>query len=134
MLPNLSPLSTAASRAAVGRAVPTKSLRRARTRPKLHDNQQKDQQQNQQQNQQKCGAADYCARSGYWATADNSVYDVVVFYGDTKVAVVGFSPSGGQYDGAVFWQGGPRTASEHDKAAVQRVAREFARQQTGWTL
>jgi hypothetical protein len=86
-------------------------------------------------------AGAFAATSGYWATQNlnPNVYDVRVARagagGGEEVAVVAFHPPH-QTQGAVVWQvrGDARRALTPHKHEIQAVAREFARQNTGWLL
>lgn len=70
---------------------------------------------------------DYFAASGYYVvnTADSWVYDVDVYEGNKKIAVVGFTDR--QEEGALFWQCDFDILIEknYSNDKVLKVAREY---------
>ena len=70
---------------------------------------------------------DYFAASGYYVvnTGDSWVYDVDVYEGNKKIAVVGFADR--QVEGALFWQCGFDILIEknYSNDKVLEVAREY---------
>ena len=77
-------------------------------------------------------AVKYVARRGYWATPQT--YDVVVTVNGSEVAVVGFQEDK-QKEGALFWQVKfEEWGYKYHKEAILPIAREYAREATGWAL